>query len=266
MTFIKSAINQVGRDLGKVASNIIFEDAHSIPHRSVNRASSVSEVQVITNKFNKAIDFPLSHRPSTLISKLSGAYIVIKNETDNFSSDEYLSSIETLSSVEMFQSFISKISDVSDVFDIDTESNKKEIEQLKSIVKKFNQLAINVFKKTVIGVQRRIDSYSQISKNDKDTSFWKYVSLHIIWMGKYVRGESVKSLANTIVANVLDLITGFFIVSRPFLFLKGIFTYQSFKARRINTKKSIASSIEDEKIKLNHYNDIINKGIIISIK
>lgn len=32
---IRSAVNQVGRDTGKVVSNQLYGDAHSVPHRSV---------------------------------------------------------------------------------------------------------------------------------------------------------------------------------------------------------------------------------------
>ena len=34
--FIRSAVNQVGRDAGRVVSNQIYGDAHSIPHRNVS--------------------------------------------------------------------------------------------------------------------------------------------------------------------------------------------------------------------------------------
>lgn len=34
--FVRSAVNQVGRDGGKVISNQLYGNAHSVPHRSVN--------------------------------------------------------------------------------------------------------------------------------------------------------------------------------------------------------------------------------------
>lgn len=34
--FVRSAVNQVGRDGGKVISNRLYGDAHSVPHRSIN--------------------------------------------------------------------------------------------------------------------------------------------------------------------------------------------------------------------------------------
>lgn len=34
--FVRSAVNQVGRDAGRVVSNNIYGDAHSIPHRNVS--------------------------------------------------------------------------------------------------------------------------------------------------------------------------------------------------------------------------------------
>lgn len=48
--FIRSAVNQVGRDAGRVVSNNIYGDAHSIPHRNVSaggagRVSSVGQVE-----------------------------------------------------------------------------------------------------------------------------------------------------------------------------------------------------------------------------
>lgn len=48
--FIRSAVNQVGRDAGRVVSNNIYGDAHSIPHRNVSaggagRVSSVGKVE-----------------------------------------------------------------------------------------------------------------------------------------------------------------------------------------------------------------------------
>lgn len=48
--FIRSAVNQVGRDAGRVVSNNVYGDAHSIPHRNVSaggagRVSSVGKVE-----------------------------------------------------------------------------------------------------------------------------------------------------------------------------------------------------------------------------
>lgn len=48
--FVRSAVNQVGRDAGRVVSNNIYGDAHSVPHRNVSaggagRVSSVGKVE-----------------------------------------------------------------------------------------------------------------------------------------------------------------------------------------------------------------------------
>lgn len=48
--FVRSAVNQVGRGAGRVVSNNIYGDAHSIPHRNVSaggagRVSSVGKVE-----------------------------------------------------------------------------------------------------------------------------------------------------------------------------------------------------------------------------
>ncbi len=48
--FVRSAVNQVGRDAGRVVSNQLYGDAHSTPHRNVSaggagRVSSVGQVE-----------------------------------------------------------------------------------------------------------------------------------------------------------------------------------------------------------------------------
>ena len=45
--FVRSAVNQVGRDAGRVVSNNIYGDAHSIPHRSVSGNSSSERVSSV---------------------------------------------------------------------------------------------------------------------------------------------------------------------------------------------------------------------------
>lgn len=42
--FVRSAVNQVGRDGGKVISNQLYGDAHSVPHRSVNGSGGQSQM------------------------------------------------------------------------------------------------------------------------------------------------------------------------------------------------------------------------------
>ena len=48
--FVRSAVNQVGRDAGRVVSNQLYGDAHSTPHRNVStggagRVSSIGQVE-----------------------------------------------------------------------------------------------------------------------------------------------------------------------------------------------------------------------------
>ena len=72
--FVRSAVNQVGRDAGRVVSNNIYGDAHSIPHRNVSaggagRVSSVGKVEdeetvIIEPSEGKAIAWCLVARRS----------------------------------------------------------------------------------------------------------------------------------------------------------------------------------------------------------
>ena len=138
MSFIKSAINQVGRDAGKVVSNQIFGDAHSTPIRSVDSAKSKRSVdsaksKKIISEFEKSLNFQMSFKPGTLINKLLAVQITFKNEMKDFLSDDYLSMDESDDLFNMIGQFNSKISDMDDVLRIDEEKNKNEIEQLSKI-------------------------------------------------------------------------------------------------------------------------------------
>lgn len=49
--FVRSAINQVGRDGGKVISNQLYGDAHSSPHRSVNSSAGQPQSGMLEEKY-----------------------------------------------------------------------------------------------------------------------------------------------------------------------------------------------------------------------
>lgn len=49
--FVRSAVNQVGRDGGKVISNQLYGDAHSVPHRSVNGSGGQPQLDILEEKY-----------------------------------------------------------------------------------------------------------------------------------------------------------------------------------------------------------------------
>lgn len=53
---VRSAVNQVGRDAGKVVSNQLYGDAHSVPHRSVGGSGSGQPEFVGTNEHEVRIE------------------------------------------------------------------------------------------------------------------------------------------------------------------------------------------------------------------
>ena len=48
--FVRSAVNQVGRDTGKVISNSIYGDAHATPIRNVGQSTSGTYFDTVTNQ------------------------------------------------------------------------------------------------------------------------------------------------------------------------------------------------------------------------
>ncbi|PIB38303.1 hypothetical protein [Maribacter sp. 4G9] len=240
MSFLKSAINQVGRDMGKVVSNQVFNNSHSTPYRRVSqnaRLKTTAQNKSLKSDFDKAIDFQTGHRPSTLIAKISGVYTVIKNEANQYISDGYLDTSESASLFEMMNRFNMKIDDVCDVLEIDEVANEKEINQLITIVDKTNKLFKETLKVSADGCIERKSEHEIEATKIENVSFLNYVGLHLIWMGKYARGQE-KNVWKAVLANIFDIITITFPVTRVYLLLKGVFTFPSESKRRITLKNA----------------------------
>ena len=241
MSFLKSVINQVGRDMGKVVSNQIFKDSHSTPYRRVSQNNSNSErsysrINKTKTEFEKAISFQTGFKPNTLITKISGAYSVIKNESKEYISDGYLDSNEASNLFEMMNRFNDKVEDICDILEIDEMGNEKEMNQLSKIVEKTNQLFKSTLEISANGCKERQFEHREKAKNIEIPSFLNYVGLHLIWFGKYARGGE-KSILNMVIANIADLITFSFPITRTYLLCKGIFTFTK-ESKRVKSLKN----------------------------
>jgi len=258
MSFLKSAVNQVGRDMGKVVSNQIFKDSHSTPYRKVgvskvhlsNSRSSNSNV-IAFDDFDKAMNFPTSHRPDTLISKTAGVYTVIKNLSNSYISDGYLDVDESDSLFNMMSRFNNKIADVCDVLELDEEKNEKQLDQLEKIVKKTQELFNEVLEVSAEGCELAAkNNLSNISEGVEMTKT-NYILLHVMWCGKYARGERNLSIFLAVLANLLDLIFFTFFITRPYLLFKGFHSYseKSRKTNKLNTLSSEMCELELQRAK-----------------
>ena len=249
MSFLKSAINQVGRDMGKVVSNQVFKDSHSTPYRRVSQNNSRSNskprtsTRNVKSEFDKAIEFQTGFKPNTLITKISGAYTVIKNEAKEYISDGYLDTTEASSLFEMMNRFNDKVEDVCDILEIDEEGNEKEINQLSKIVEKTNELFKNTLELSAKGCKERQSEHRIEAENIEKPSFLNYVGLHLVWLGKYARGGE-KSILNMVVANIADLVTFTFPITRTYLLLKGIFTFPN-ENKRVKTLKNAHTKLAE---------------------
>lgn len=261
MSFLKSAINQVGRDMGKVVSNQVFKDSHSTPYRRVSQNNSRSNSKPRTNtrnvksEFDKAIEFQTGFKPNTLITKISGAYTVIKNEAKEYISDGYLDTTEASSLFEMMNRFNDKVEDVCDILEMDEEGNEKEINQLSKIVEKTNELFKNTLELSAKGCKERQSEHRIEAENIEKPSLLNYVGLHLVWLGKYARGGE-KSILNMVVANIADLVTFTFPITRTYLLLKGIFTFPNENKRVKNLKEAHIKLAELEGQRAENYLNI----------
>lgn len=251
MSFLKSAINQVGRDMGKVVSNQIFKDSHSTPYRKIGSTRTNSQIikkthniRSVKSEFDKAIEFQTSFKPNTLINKISGAYTVVKNETNSFIADGYLDTEESTTLFDMMNKFSSKIEDLCEILELDEKGNEKEIEQLSKIIEKTNILFKETLKLSAEGCEIRKAEHIYESENIKSRSYLGFVGLHMIWMGKYARGEE-KSLVKTILANIFITLP-LYLLPLPILFLVGSFHFPKEYKRVKKLKKAHADLAELE--------------------
>lgn len=234
MSFLKSAINQVGRDMGKVVSNQIFKDGHATPYRRTN-ASQTGTTRRTKSEFDKAISFQTGHRPSTLVSKVSGIYTVIKNEANYYISDGYLDVDESDNLFLMLDKFNQKIDDVCDILELDEDSNKKEIDQLCKLVEKTNSLFKQTLQVSAEGCSKRKVELEVKSESIENLSFLKYVGLHAVWMGNYAKtGE--KKIGATILANLASLML--FPIIHICATIYGILTYSNENKKTKNLKNT----------------------------
>nr|DAK51002.1 MAG TPA: hypothetical protein [Caudoviricetes sp.] len=67
--FIRSAVNQVGRDAGKVVSNQVYGDAHSTPHRIVDNKT------IHNNEDNETAEYIESHSTFGIFIRILLAFL-----------------------------------------------------------------------------------------------------------------------------------------------------------------------------------------------
>ena len=238
MGFLRSAINQVGRDMGRVVSNQVFKDAHSIPiRRARSRSSSdrpantqrrAAPIREVKTEFDKSISFKTGYRPSTLISKLGGAFTVIKNEAKAFVEDGYLDTQESDQLFTMLKQFNDKISDVEDVLSFSVDESAKEYKQLEKIVIATKEVFHEVLAVSIKACEARADEMDAMAKEPQTISQGRYVGLHLIWMSRYANGGE-KNTAKAVIANILDVLTCTWPITRLVLLIKGLTGYAAYQ-------------------------------------
>lgn len=221
MSFIDSAINQIGRDLGRVVSNKIFKDAHATPHRIVgthSRRVSRSTPKETKSEFESAINFQTSYKGDALIRKLVGAYSIIKNETNNFLADGYLDENESRELFSMMKLFSDKTEDINEILNLDQEANAKQIEQLHEIFYKLSDLFRESLEIASIGCVESKGRWEIIAEGVEKITFTKFVALNGIFMRNYaLTGErktgaiicaNIASMFMLFIPNLLMLVYG----------------------------------------------------------
>ncbi|MBY5957689.1 hypothetical protein KUV50_06085 [Membranicola marinus] len=235
MSLIRSAINQVGRDMGRVVSNQIFKDAHSIPIRnssaSPSTRSSPRQKRVKKSEFDKAVSFQTSFRPPTLVNKLVGAYTALKNEAKEFIQDDYLDNSETEILLNSMMKFKHKVEDVVDVLELDEDKNKNELDKVEKIIVNVNTLFREVMTTAIEGAEEMSVYYhSKAIETPEPPDFGKHMMLSTVWLEDYsLNGEF--NWFNFFLLNGIIICLAIY-VSPYLLALYLIPAYKGFKSHR----------------------------------
>lgn len=170
MSFLKSAINQVGRDFGKVISNQIFKDAHSTPIRMAggNASSNPTNKRPSKTSVEKSLEFPLTFKVETLVNKLIAAHIEVKNEVQLLIADNQLSKEELNKALNLLNAFNNKAGDIADIIEFDFEKNSEEATKLKKVCIVNIEMFIEAIQVGINGAKQNLqnlDNYLQKEKS-----------------------------------------------------------------------------------------------------
>ena len=281
MGFLQSAINQVGRDLGRVASNAVFKDSHAIPIRrakSYNSSTSnqrpaqpkAQPIQQVKDDFEKAINFKTGYKPGTLVSKLGGAFIVIKNEARGFVEDGYLDKEESEQLFDMIKDFNEKCRDIEDVISFTEDKNAKEYKQLENIIISLREVFAEVLEVSAKACKKQAVEYEKEGEALKPTNFFRYVGLHLIWMPRYAKGGEM-NIGKAVLANVLDVFGSFIVMGifetgfayffiRGILLLTGLVTYPSEVKNTKQAKDDFTILAKQERNRAKAYEALIKEN------
>ena len=73
--FVRSAVNQIGRDAGKVVSNQVYGDAHSTPHRVVGNKKMTNNEYIDTTAEGEFAEKEETHSTFGMIVRIALAFV-----------------------------------------------------------------------------------------------------------------------------------------------------------------------------------------------
>ena len=191
MGFLSSAVNQVGRDMGKVVSNKVFKDAHASPIR-MTRSSYTNRVN--TSDLYKALSFQTSFRPTTLVNKMAGAYTALKNLLYSFMEDNYIDLEEESELFKAFDGFNGKLADVAEILDLDTSKNTKEITQLEVILQKSQTIFLEALEMAAKSSETDSQNHKQEADAVQEPSFLLTIIYSVLVMPASMESGRIRIL------------------------------------------------------------------------
>lgn len=209
MSFSSSLINQLGRDSGKVITNMVFKDLHATPIRvsggNKSGESSIAKKRTTIKKseFEKLLHFNMSFTGNTLVRKTVALFSAMENELNKMLSDDYLDIDELKKISEMHIEFLRKCEEVVQALSL-TGSKKELIESVLGVAALSNKKFADGLITTNATIRAIIEKLKGEIEHEKPVPI-EYFSNTLGMFKKVFKGRHYKKYLKTQAEKMNDL-------------------------------------------------------------
>ncbi|QTY27053.1 hypothetical protein [Flavobacterium sp. CS20] len=159
----------------------------------------------------------------------------------------------------MLKRFNHKVSDVDDVMSFTEDKDAKVYDQLNEIVKKTKAVFVETLEVSIKACEQRAKQYQELADQQEFFSFGEYLKLHLLWFPKHAKGGEKKN-TQAIIANIIDVVTLTFPITRTVLLLMGLTSYNSQKQQHQNLVKVYRNQAQQERERAEVYQGFVEKN------
>lgn len=177
MSFRKSLINQLGRDTGKVITNIVFNNAHATPVRVTSTNSGpvkkARKKRVKKSEFDRLYGFKMDYTPKTLVRKTIALYGALDNEIEKAIEDQYLDNNEISMLSGLHIKFLNKCVKVIEAINLQ-DNNDPNAHNILDVAATANRKLAKALELTIEVCLKKVDLIQEKIEEEKPVSIEKF--------------------------------------------------------------------------------------------